>query len=507
MSTFRKIAALALCLLSIAAYSRSVTATQKLVSEYTGKEPLRSGITGILAVRMSGDTLAKLNHNVKLVPASNVKLITTGLALEKLGADWRFRTTIAYSGSVSDGVLRGDLYIVGGGDPTTGSGSNCAAPLDSTFGIWKSIIAKAGIKLIEGRIIGDGRLLARPATHPSWQSEDLGFNYGAGLCGLNFFENAQNYRVMPGAEGEAPTFETIYPNTPWMSWTVSAVTGPARSPNTLYCINSEFGPWGEFFGSFPSNRTSGYTFEGSNRYGAYTCAYYFYKYLEFNDIPVIGGYADISPKGLVRSDLLYSDIGGKAIAQDSLKVLGSSFSPTLGAIVKDTNKESDNFFAESMLAALGLQFGGSSDPDTAVKVEEDILRGMGLTPGNACHLSDGSGLSRKNYISAEFFVKFLRKMLASKARKQYIASLPSPGGKGTLKFRMQNAPDDIKSRIIMKSGSMNGVRSFSGYILPAQGEEESRTIVFSIITNNVSGSSATVSSLLDDIILSLAKEP
>ena len=506
MSIFRKIATLALCLISIAAGARN-TATQKLVSEYVGKEPLRSGITGILAVRVSGDTLVKYNHNVKLLPASNVKLITTGLALEKLGADWRFRTTLAYRGSVRDSVLRGDLYIVGGGDPTTGSGSNCAYPVDSTFGIWKSIIKKAGIKRIEGRLIGDGRLLARPSTHPSWQAEDLGFNYGAGISGLNFFENAQNYRVMPGAEGEAPTFETIYPQTPWMSWTVSAVTGPARSPNTLYCINSEFGPWGEFFGSFPSNRTAGYTFEGSNRFGAYTCAYYFYKYLEFNDIPVIGGYADVSPRGLVRTDLLYSDIGGRAIAQDSLRVLGSAFSPTLAAIVNDTNKSSDNFFAESMLVALGLQFGGSSDPDTAIKVEEDLLKGMGLTPGNACNLSDGSGLSRKNYVSAEFFVKFLRKMLGSRYRRQYIASLPSPGGKGTLKYRMQNAPGDIKSRIVMKSGSMNGVRSFSGYILPAPGEKESQTIVFSVITNNVSGPSATVGAILDDIILSLAKEP
>ena len=507
MSGTRKIAALALCLLSIAAYSRSTTATQKLISDYTGKEPLRSGITGILAVRASGDTLAQFNRSVKLVPASNVKLITTGLALERLGADWRFRTTLAYSGYVTGGVLHGDLYIVGGGDPTTGSGRNCAFPADSTFGKWKAILVNAGIKHIEGRVIGDGRLFARPATHPSWQSEDLGYNYGAGVSGLNFFENSQNFRVMPGTEGQAPTFETIYPLTPWMSWTVSAVTGPARSPNTIYCINSEFGPWGEFFGTFPSDRTRGYTLEGSNRFGAFTCAYYFYKYLDFNEIAVDGGYADISPRGLIRTDLLYSDIGSTAIPQDSLKVLGSSFSPALAAIVNDTNKESDNFFAESMFAAMGLEIKGSTDPSEAVKAEEDLLRGMGISPGNACSLSDGSGLSRKNYVSAEFFVRFLRKMLGSKSRRPYIASLPSPGGQGTLKYRMQNAPDDIKSRIFMKSGSMNGVRSFSGYILPAPGEEDSRTVVFSIITNNISGSSATVAAIIDDIILSLAKEP
>lgn len=505
MKALRKIAVLALCFTCIAASARN-TDTQKLLTGYAGKEPLRSGIIGMLAVRGT-DTLAQINRTVKLVPASNVKIITTGLALTRLGTGWRFRTTIAYSGHVRDSVLHGDLYIVGGGDPTTGSGRDCADPVDATFGAWKSLVEYAGIKKIDGRIIGDGRLYARPVAHPAWQTEDLGYNYGAGVSGLNFFENAQNFRFMPGSEGQAPSYTVIYPLTPWMSWSMSAVTGPARSPNTLFCINSEFGPWGEFFGSFPSDRTGGYTFEGSNRFGAYTCAYYFYKFLDFNEIPVTGGYGDVSPRGLIRTDLLFSDIGSRAVAQDSLKVLGSTVSPTVAAIVKDANIESDNFFAEALLAAIGLECGGATDPTTAIKAEEEILKGMGLRPGFGCALADGSGLSRKNYVSAEFFVRFLKKMLTGKARRPFVGSLPVPGQRGTLKYRMQNAPDDIKSRIRMKSGSMGGVRSFSGYILPAPGEDESRTIVFSIITNNIDGPSATVGNILDDIILSLAKEP
>ena len=173
----------------------------------------------------------------------------------------------------------------------------------------------------------------------------------------------------------------------------------------------------------------------------------------------------------------------------------------------DTNRESDNFFAEALFGSMGLELYGSTEPSLAVKAEEDLLKAMGLNPGNACTLSDGSGLSRKDYVSAEFFVRFLRKMLSSKVRTPFIESLPVPGGKGTLKYRMQGAPDDIKARIRMKSGSMNGVRSFSGYILPAEGEDASRTIVFSIITNNISGPSATVANIIDDIILTLAQEP
>ena len=498
-------AVLALCLIGIAAPARN-TATQKLVSDYAGKEPLRSGIVGILAVRANGDTLAQLNRGIKLVPASNVKLLTTGLALTKLGAGWRFRTTLAYDGEIRDSVLVGDLYIVGGGDPTTGSHSKCAEPLDAVFGRFRSQVEYAGIKRIEGRIIADPRYFERPAQHPFWQVEDLGFNYGAGPEGLNFYENAQDFSVAPSLPGSAPTIRPTYPEAPWLSWTVNATTGPARSPNTLYCINTGLVPRCEFYGSFPAER-SGYTYQGSNPFGPWTYAYYFHKYLTACGIAVSGGFGDVASHGLVRTDLLANGTDAPAACQDSLTVLGTVLSPPLSEIIADTNAESDNFYAETLFSTLGLAIRGSSDRDEAVRAEESMFKTMGLNTFGACAIVDGSGLSRKNYVSAEFFVKFLRKMLAGKAGKAFVASLPYPGGRGTLKYRMAGVPSETKIRIKMKSGSMNGVRCMSGYILPAPGEEDSRTIVFSILTNNVVATSATTATILDEIILSLAGEP
>ena len=505
-TTVRIAAVLLLCLSGTLVQARVNTSTQKLITGYAGREPLRSGIVGILALRENGDTLASLNRQVKLVPASNVKLITTGLALTRLGAEWRFRTSLAYSGEIRDSVLVGDLYIVGGGDPTTGSGSKCAEPVEATFGAFKSFLEYAGVRRIEGMIVADPRLFSRPSQSPMWQYEDLGFNYGAGPEGLNFFENSQNFIVIPSTPGLPPVIRPVYPETPWMSWTISAVTGEARSANTLYYINSGSGPWGEFFGSFPTDRNN-YKFQASNRFAPWTYAYYFYNYLTANGITVSGGYADISPRGVVRTDLLYSDIGVKAQDADSLTVLGSKLSPALSAIITDTNVESDNFYAETVFTALGLEVRGTSDRSEAVAAEETLLKGMGLNPLNACTLVDGSGLSRKNYVSAEFFVRFLRKMFRGKVRKAYIDSLPMPGGKGTLQYRMKGVPEDVRSRIRMKSGSMNGVRCFSGYILPAPGEKDDRTVVFSVLTNNIPGNSSTVYAILDEIILSLAEEP
>lgn len=480
------------------------TATQKLVSSYSRKEPLRSGVIGVLAVRGTSDTLACLNHRAKLVPASNVKLITTGVALHTLGGDFRFGTTLAYTGSIdSDGVLDGDLYIVGGGDPTTAGRTDCAASPKTTFAKWAKILSDNGIKSIKGRIVGDSRLVSRPSHSIEWQAEDLGYNYGSAPGGLNFFENTQLFSVTPATSpGQPPFILPRYPDTPWMEYSNSSRTGAPNTQNTLSYDCTEFGPYGEFLGNFPAGRST-YTLECANRFGAYTCAYYFFNYLNSNGIPAEGGFCDISPKGYLRTDLTFND--PRARAADSPVKLGTALSPRLAEIARDTNFESDNFYAEAIFNILYARGGNRASRDSSRVEMQRLLGKMGLTPGNDCHLIDGSGLARKNYVSASFFVRFLKKMMLSPAWEQYLASLPVPGSKSTLENRLSSAPDAIKSRIHMKSGSMNGVLCYSGYILPAEGSD-SQTIVFSILTNNVSGPVRTVAAIIDDILISLAGE-
>ena len=290
-----------------------------------------------------------------------------------------------------------------------------------------------------------------------------------------------------------------------MSFVNSATTGPSDSANTVYYLNTDFGPFGEFHGSFPSGRRK-YRLECSNAYGAYTCAYYFHNYLLDNGISVESGFADVSPQGLVRSDLLFSDLGKPAVPQKKLKTIGFGQSPKLSYIIRDTNYDSDNFYAETLFNMLSLSLYGGADRDSSALAASELLKRMGLNPDNACRLIDGSGLSRKNYVSPEFFVRFLKQMYAGKNRDCYLESLPSPGSKSTLKNRMGKAPASLKERVRMKSGSMNGVLCFSGYILSPDGDS-SKTIVFSILTNNVTASSSAVGAILDEIIESLALEP
>ena len=481
------------------------TRAQQAVEAVCAKEPLRSGLAGVLAVRADGDTLVAVNVRQKMVPASNVKLLTTGLALHMLGADYRFETRIAHTGAVVDGTLKGDVYILGGGDPTTGSRSDCAEGVGKTFATWAKLLADAGIKTVEGRILGDPRFFDTPTPQNlGWTFDDLGTYYGAGPTGLNFFENAQNFYITPGPAGAAPNYRVQYPETPWMHVENHAVTGPARSSNSLYYVNSTLAPYGELAGSFPADRR-GYTLECSNAFGAYTCAWYFRNYLQKNGIAVLGGWGDITPQGEVRTDLTPGTLRMPAAVTDSLTVLGSSYSAPLAAIVRDTNGESDNFYAETLLKAIALRSGLTAGQDDCEKAAESAMRALGLRTDGACRQVDGSGLSRKNYVSPAFFVRFLRKMMTLPAWEPFFASLPVPGTKGTLEDRFPKAPQEFKDRIHMKTGSMNGVRCFSGYILAADGDP-AHTVIFSVLVNNCPERSFQMVPPLDAIIEAIAAE-
>ncbi len=481
------------------------TRTQEVVETAVSRPPLSSSAVGVFAMRMDGDTLASHNARVKFVPASNMKLITTGLALAGLGEDFRYETSLAYDGAIVDGVLKGDLYIIGGGDPTTGSKAQCAEPVDALFASWLKILRTAGISSIDGRLIGDPRYLS--AVTPEgmgWTYDDLGTNYGAGPTGLNFFENAQNFTIKPGSSpGQKPDIQPRYPETPWMTFVNHATTGAARTRNTVYYINTHLSPCGEFAGSFPVDR-KGYTLECSNRFGAYTCAYYFCKYLRVNGIPVSEGPADISPSGHVRrTPGMVED--GTAAEPRSLAKLGSTRSAALKSIARETNCESDNFFAETLLKTLSVKRGGGADYDSCILAAESALSSLGLNPDSGCRIFDGSGLSRKNYVSPSFFVNFLTAMAGTDVSGAYLASLPQPGGKGTLEYKFHSAGAAFRSRIRMKSGSMNGILCYSGYILPPDGDL-SHAVVFSILTNNCTASSWAVSPQIDKIIEALAAE-
>lgn len=469
-------------------------------------EPLASSAVGLLAVTLRGDTLACFHPHTRLVPASNIKLLTTGVALRVLGSQFRFTTSLGYSGNIdSNGSLNGDLYIIGGGDPTTGARVSFADPVGRLFSEWHKILLDAGIRSIKGRIVADPRFFAdRTPAKLDWNYDDLGAYYGASPTGLNFFENAQNFTVRPSQElGQSPSFSIYYPQTPWLEVSSIATTGQPRSANTIFLTNSDIAPFAQFAGSFPIDRKA-YTFEASNRFGALTCAYYFYNYLSERGLSVRDGYADISPTGDLRS---HPSTGSEPAAQpqSSLTIIGQSESASLASIIAETNHESDNFFAETLLKMIGVAKRGSDEDESCIKAIQAEFKSMGLPSEYRCKTVDGSGLARTNYVSPSFFVDFLQAMSREREASVYYRSLPTPGAKGTLESKIHSCLGPFAGRLRMKSGSMNGILCYSGYIFPLSGEE-SDTIVFSILTNNTSTKLSRVAPSIDAIIEALAQQ-
>lgn len=383
-----------------------------------------SSAWGMMAVSFRGDTLADLHSRKRLVPASNLKLVTTGAALLALGEDYRFGTTLATDGYVRDSVLCGNLYVIGGGDPLMGTLFPYLPAPGETFVRWKQVLLDNGIAALGGDIVADGSYFSGERRHPDWSTEDAVTKDGVVPSGLTWRGDMED--PLPDGPLAAATH--------FRNWLVADS-----------CI-----------------------------------------------------FAGLSvPRELPE---------GQA-APDSLYVLGTVPSEPLGSIVSVTNHRSDNFCAETLLKALGKKYAGADDYDSSVASLRKALAPLGLMArSGSMRFSDGSGLSRKNYVSPDFFVSFLRAMARTGEYGAFLESLPRPGGEdGTLRDRMPKAPASVKGRIYMKSGSLGGVRCFSGYILSADGNP-SRTIAFSVMVNNYVGSQAVLASKLDELILSLAAE-
>ena len=463
---------------------------QQKVDQAVEREPLKGAVVGVMVQDMEGHVVARREAGRRMVPASNMKLITTGTGLHALGADFRFETGIGITGTVEEGTLHGDVYIIGGGDPTIGVSDTVAVKPDALFWRWKSMLKEAGISRIDGRIIGDGRAYEGHLENQSWSYDDTGTYYGAGCNALSFYENAVDYNVAVGAEGEPVKVTQKYPETPWMHFGNLTVTGPKGTGNSLYLYTTDLAPYAEMRGTYSVERKPKME-HFANKYGALTCAYYFWQNLRSTGWDISGGYADIDRGGYVRGKDFVP-----AYQAGTPRKLGTSQSPALSRIVRQTNVLSDNFYAEAIFRQMGEKASGIAVYDSCRVAVYDVLES--LVPGNmdGIRIEDGSGLSRLNTVSPAFLVDYLRAMSRSKAFDAFLASLPKPG-EGTLSTLLPKLPADQKNRVRVKSGSMDGVLCYSGYILDEEGKPSR---VFSFMVNGATAKTAVVRETLGALI-------
>ncbi len=510
------------------------TSIQQAVDAMTEDSAVAQALVGVCVMDSKGRVLAEFNSEKMMVPASNMKLITTGAALHILGPEYSFETTLAHDGVIEDGILKGNLFIIGGGDPTLGSKDSIAAALDHTFAIWEKLLRDAGVRNIQGSIVGDGRYFEGPAEEPTWLWNDIGTYYGAGVTGLMFYENMQSFSVSAGASvGEPVNIKPHYPLCPWMDFRYACSTGVAGSGDRLYMYTSDLAPVAEIRGTFGVDRAAKRV-DCANKFPEYTCAHYFTEYLRRRGISCSEGAGDFKLETAWMSQAGGGTWAGEGpqAELEGMTVLGSSFSPALERIVFETNHASNNVFAETLFRTLGKSLHSSACYDSSYVAINDAFAELGLAELKSIRIQDGSGLSRQNLVSPEAFCRFLYAMGFSPAFEVFLKSLPSPGYPGTLEYNMKGQPESLRSRIKVKSGSMTGVRCYSGYILPsdytdagqdragaAEGAAEDAAedaekiegrgipegaLIVSIMTNNCTSPTWKVRPLLDRLMVAIA---
>ena len=430
---------------------------------------IRSAETGELIFSHNGDRL--------MMPASNMKILTLAAAAQNLGWDYRFRTILETTAPVEGGVLRGDLIIRGNGDPSINTRANRAA---TVFDEWAQALRSAGITAIDGRIVGDDQAFEDEGLGPGWSWDYLDAGYASPVGALQFNENVADLTISPGAAEGDPAIIRLTPGA-GLTLTNRVTTAAAGGTQGRLAVYRRIDrPELELsglipLGAKPVNRTVAVI--NSTRFLAQAVR----DALVARGITVSGEAVDLD------------DIAAEfaALAGRTRRELISAQSPPLRDIGTVLMKVSQNQYAETLLKAVGANAGAQGSTDGGRLAAAATFTGWGI-PRDGYVMSDGSGLSRYNYIAPSTITSVLRRMYGDPVhRDAFLATLPVAGTDGTIATRMRKTRAAANARA--KTGSIANVRSLSGFVKTQDGE----ALVFAIMANDFVIPSATVDWMAD----------
>ena len=426
----------------------------------------------------TGDSIFSFCPEKSLMPASVMKLITTSAALELLGPEYRFRTTIGYTGTLNrnTGKLIGDIVIKGGGDPALGSGYFREHYKEFLL-TWINDLKNAGIKKIYGNIITDDSYYDYQPVPAKWLWEDTGNYYGAGVFGLSVFDNTYDIHFRTSGNNSVPVIMDIIPAE--CNYLKTIMLTASGNTDKGYIFAAPYSNYGWIAGSIPAGRDD-FVLKGAITDPPLLLAEILFSRLDSAGI-------EISGKPTTTR------IEKKAIVNE-LTIVSETLSPALKQIIEVLNHESVNLFAEHLLKELGKVYKGMGSTSAGIEVIYSFLEDSG-TGNNGVFLEDGSGLSPLNSISAGSLAHLLFYMKNSgRYFDHFYASLPEAGNEGTLKNYFRD-PVFI-SNLRAKSGSMTRVRSYAGYLKTDSGKE----LIFTIIINGFSGSSSEIIKSIESVL-------
>jgi D-alanyl-D-alanine carboxypeptidase/D-alanyl-D-alanine-endopeptidase (penicillin-binding protein 4) len=447
--------------------------------------PLDTAIVGALAQSLdTGEVLFSQNPDTFVVPASNMKIVTAAVAGMRLGWDYRYETTLESTHSPEAGALSGDLFVVGGGDPTINSrdGDRLAV-----FRDWATRLKAAGINRITGRLVGDDDEFEDDRFGEGWAWDDFVFSYAAPVGSLQFNENSVDVIVRPGGHVGAPALLDLQPAGGDLTLSdVDVVTAPTGSPTEISVARFPGQSGLHVRGAIAiDNAAAGARAAVDNPTRFFTSV--LRDVLIDEGILVDGDAVDIDdvPDGV--------QLKASAVQRT---ILWRHQSPPLAEIVKTMMKASQNLYAETVFRTISLAPGPASVKASRDRVFE-TLESWGLSR-DQLRIADGSGLSRMNLVNATGMVKILDVMAHDPHAATFEATLPIAGRDGTLAGRMKATL--AEGNAIAKTGTMTGVRCLSGYVRTADGER----IVFSFLVNNFLTPASAVDEAVDRAVDRLA---
>jgi D-alanyl-D-alanine carboxypeptidase/D-alanyl-D-alanine-endopeptidase (penicillin-binding protein 4) len=429
-----------------------------------------------------GETLFQLDAHKLVMPASNMKIVTLATAAELLGWDYRFLTVLESGAPVERGVLRGDLFVRGNGDPTINTRNGRG---EAVFHEWATALKTAGITEIQGRIIGDDQAFDDEWLGAGWAWDYLQYGYAAPVGALQFNENLARLSVTPGAGAGDPAVVTLSAGA-GLAIENRALTGVEGSVETIDYRRRLDRPLLEVTGTVPAGSPT-----VVRPVAVVNPTVFFAQSLR--DALVERGISVTGP-AVDLDDVAAELLGGP----QERRVLVSTTSPPLREIATVLMKVSQNLYGETLVKAIGTATGGLGTLAGGRARMRTVLASWGV-PEDACVLADGSGLSRYNYVTAGALTAILEHMYRDdRHREAFVATLPIAGRDGTIASRMRRTR--AENNATAKTGAIANVRSLSGFVRTRDGE----AIVFSIVANDFVIPASTVTWIADLAVETLA---
>lgn len=455
----------------------ATTSVQQKIAEWQTTSGMANASIGISVTdNQTNEKLIESKPQLSLVPASILKTITTATALEVFGPDFRFQTVLSYSGIIRNDTLFGDLQIVGGGDPTLGS--NYFPETKHFQEEWIKALQNQNIRVIAGDFILDATIY-EPQTIPNtWIWEDIGNYFGTGASGISVYDNLYEIHLKSASAAEKPTqVIRIVPEVPNLELKNEVLSSDVNS-DQAYVFGSPEDNKRVIRGTIPKNQYD-FIVKASVPDPSALLASEFRKKLSANGISI---------SGITKYEKAKTGSAKLTIIQ----------SPPLRDIIRITNHESVNLFAEHFLKHLAFQKTGLGTTEDGCKFVMQFWKDKGLDM-NGFFMSDGSGLSRFDAVTASQIVSILNYMKTKSLYSTDFYESLATVGNGTLTvFNSDNFPNQC---LRAKSGSMTRVRCYAGYLTTLSG----RQLSFAIILNNFSCSQTEATRKIEEVLVELRK--